>query len=233
MKNTFDTSGLRRRLEELRNAGIDMVMVEPPIAPPTPPTPPAPTPPPPPPTVPPDPAAPPVPPGTVTQEQLNTIIGQRLAAQRAQIESDLGMAPADAKKILAAADEERRKNLDAATLAAEDRKSAELALVQAAEMTHSAAIVMALAGANVPAAVLPTVAKLIDVPRGSDQATIAAAIEQLKATVPGLFASTVPPAPSAPGSVPPPPPASPGGADDAFARGAARAVQQKREYTFQ
>ncbi len=226
MKTTFDTSGLRRRLEELRDAGIEMVMVDPP-APPAPPAPAPPAPPAPPPA---DPPAPP--PQMLTQEQMNTIVGQRLAAQRAQIESDLGMAPAEAKKILAAADEERRKNLDAAALAAEDRKKADEALGQAAEMAHSAAIVIALAAANVPAAVLPTVAKLIDVPRGSDQATITAEIEKLKATVPGLFASTVPPAPTAPGSVPPAPPASPGGADDAFARGAARVVTTKRDYTF-
>ncbi len=229
MKSTFDTSGLRRRLEELRDGGIEMVMVDPP-APPAPPPPPAPPAPPAPPPA--DPPAPPAPPQMLTQEQMNTIVGQRLAAQRAQFESDLGMSAADAKKILAVADEERRKNLDTASLAAEDRKMADAALVQAADLTHSAQVVIALAGANVPATMLSTVAKLIDVPRGSDQATIVAEIEKLKLTVPGLFTAAVPAAPPAPGSVPPAPPASPGGADDAFARGAARATTAKRDYTF-
>lgn len=101
----------------------------------------------------------------------------------------------EAAKRATAADEaaktQAQRELDAAVKAKAD---AEALLATAAATVHAAKVERALAGAvNVGVA-----ARALDVPVGADDDAIKAAVDKLKADVPGLFSATAP----APGSDP-------------------------------
>lgn len=107
----------------------------------------------------------------------------------------------EAAKRATAADEaaktQAQRELDAAAKAKAD---AEAYLATAAKTLHDAKVERALAGA-----VNATIAaRALDVPVGADDDAIKAAVDKLKADVPGLFSTTAP----APGSDPGNPPAA-------------------------
>ena len=111
----------------------------------------------------------------------------------------------EAAKRATAADEaaktQAQRELDAAAKAKAD---AEAYLAQAAATVHAAKVERALAGAvNVTVA-----ARALDVPVGADDDAIKAAVDKLKADVPGLFSTTA--AAPTPGSDPGNPPAANG-----------------------
>lgn len=152
---------------------------------------------------PPDPAAAPTEPRTFTQDDLTAIAtrereqGKRAGETAAQeainaaikaagLDGDL-TAILDAAKRATAADEAAKTQAEKdADAAAKIKAEAEELLATAAKTLHDTKVTQALAGAVDPV----IAARALDVPVGADDATIKAAVDQLKAKVPGLFGGT-------------------------------------------
>jgi hypothetical protein len=198
--------------------------------------------------VPPAPVPPvPVPPKTFTQAELDAINARtRSEATRAAnnaLFTALGVTSqqeADALvKKAREADEAGKTEAQRAQAAADTARTvAEQATAQAAAdrlatLTERALIRAGLplevddaAGAKVENPQLAYALRLVDVPAGSDEATIKTAVEAVKATFPQMFTSTAA-APAAPSSLQPPrPPATPGGKPSTPQEMAARAREQ-------
>lgn len=184
---------------------------------------------------PPDPPAAPVEPRTFTQDDLTAIAtrereqGKRAGETAAQeainaaikaagLDGDL-TAILDAAKRATAADEAAKTEAQRdAEAAAKIKAEAEQLLATAAKTLHDTKVTQALAGAVDPV----IAARALDVPVGADDATIKAAVDQLKAKVPGLFGGT-PFGSGDPGKQPTTP--TPGGTS---AREAAKAAVEAR-----
>ena len=114
--------------------------------------------------------------------------------------TDLSAVLEAAKRATAADEAAKTQAQRDADVAAKAKADAEQLLATAAKTLHDAKVERALAGA-VNAAIA---ARALDVAVGADDDAIKAAVDNLKADVPGLFSTTAP----APGSDPGNPPAA-------------------------
>lgn len=148
---------------------------------------------------------------TFTQEELNAIAARekdqgRVAALREASEKLGGLSIDDAAKLVEAAraaDEanktEAQRALDAAN--AEKAEAAKIKADAAADR-HAARLERLLGKAG--AVDVEIAARALDVALGADEAAVTAAIDALKAKVPGLFGTATPPPDTDPGKQPPP-----------------------------
>jgi hypothetical protein len=146
-----------------------------------------------------------------TQDEVNALAARekdqgRVAGLREASEKLGGRTIDDAAVLIAAAvaaDEANKTEAQRELAAAATAKSAaEQDRAEAAKDRHTARLERILGKAG--ASDVEIVARALDVAVGADDATVTAAVEALKAKVPGMFVAVVPPPNTDPGKQPPP-----------------------------
>lgn len=190
---------------------------------------------------PPAPTPAPEPEKTLTQSEVNRIAAREKdegkAAALREVQESLGIDLEAAKQILKEHNERNEAQKTEAQKArdAADKERAEAVKERAAATReiHDARVDRAFVGAGLTDVdKVARYSKMLDVAVGASPEDISKAVESLKKEEPSLFGGTpAPKLPAAPGSDPKGKPPTPKNDEDAYARGAARALGHRSAFT--